>query len=153
MVFSTKPSPNALTWLKTRTDKFRIERQTIGFPIGKPGCKTIGGDRITSGDIIMNFHGCKQISFNDWTLDVSEFEADKFPIPIICLPYVIIKPHDPTEPVITCDVVYIDDVKVREEMKEQRFGNDKYLTKGGGFMHPKAWCYSHDEFIDALSAL
>lgn len=136
------PSPNALTWLKTRTDKFHIERKTIS-----------NDEKINFGDIIMNFNGCKQISFNDWTLDVSEFDSDKFPIPIICLPYVIIKPYDPTEPVITYDVVYIDDDKVKDEMKKQMFGNNKYITKDGGFMHPKALCFSRTEFFNVLSSI
>ena len=105
---------NCLKWLKEQTtnyDTFQV--------------KAVAGERIVNYDIIYNFT-C-DITLNEMIYKVSEFDEDTFPLPLVCLPYMIVKPI--TDGTFTA--IKINDETIRQSLIDTEFCSPIHRVIGG----------------------
>lgn len=128
---------NCLKWLKTQTtdyDTFQV--------------KAVAGERILNYDIIYNFT-C-DITLNDVLYKTHEFNEDTFPLPLVCVYYMIVKPYKANG---TFTAIKINDETVRKSLVDTEFCSPIHRVIDGHLRPTKAIYVTRNTFLNCLDQL
>jgi len=124
---------NCIEWLKLKTDDYSTHQVDAR-----------AGERILGYDIVYNF--TSNVLLNSTLYEAKEFNQNTFPLPLICLPYMIVELVSSG----SFMAIKINNETIREALRTTEFCSPKHRVINGHLRPTKSWYVTRENFFNVL---